>query len=462
VSENKRVYLTGGRVIDPATRLDAVRTVVFEANLDGSGKLLEVRTAPPSAAEAQAGEVVDCGGKLVLPGLVDLHVHLREPGDEGKETVFSGCRAAVAGGVTTVVAMPNTRPVCDSAAIVHLVQSRARETGLCRVLIAGAITKGSLGEALSDAAELADAGCVALTDDGRSVMNAGVMRRALEYARDLGLPIFVHDEDTHLSAGFAMNEGPVATRLGLPGYPNAAEVVMVERDLLLAEMTGARLHICHVSAAGSVRAIRAAKERGVKVTAEVAPHHFTLTDEAVAGVPATGYPNAPAGLAYDTYAKMNPPLRAEADRQAVVGALADGTIDAVATDHAPHGVLDKDVEFGCAANGVVGLETALPLVLSLVRTGELSLISAVERMTTGPARVLGLPLGRLLPGAPADVIVVDPERSWVVDPKKLHSKSKNSPFLGWTLKGQVERTYVEGKLVHVLGSTQVQSKEKQR
>jgi dihydroorotase len=442
-----RVYLVGGRVIDPATRLDAVRTVVIEFGADGLGRFAEVREAVPSAAEAASGTVVDCSGKLVLPGLVDLHVHLREPGEEGKETVESGCRAAVAGGVTTVVAMPNTRPVCDSAAIVRLVQSRAREAGLCKVLIAGAITKGSLGEALADAAELADAGCVALTDDGRPVMNAGVMRRALEYARDLNLPVFVHDEDLNLSAGFAMNEGPVATRLGLPGYPNAAEVVMVERDLLLAEMTGARLHICHVSAAGSVRAIRAAKERGVKVTAEAAPHHFTLTDEAVAGLPATGYPNAPMGLAYDTHAKMNPPLRAESDRQAVVGALADGTIDAVATDHAPHGPLDTQVEFGCAANGVVGLETALPLLLSLVRTGELSLLSAIERMTTGPARVLGLPVGRIAVGGAADVIVVDAEKSWTVEARGLHSKSKNSPFLGWTLKGQVERTYVDGKLV---------------
>ena len=440
-----RVYLANGRVVDPAARLDAIRTVVLE-----DGKILQVRAAAPGADERAAHQVVDCAGRWVLPGLVDIHVHLREPGEEGKETVESGCRAAVAGGVTTVVAMPNTRPVCDSAAIVRLVQSRAREAGLCRVLIAGAITRGSLGEALADHAELKDAGCVALTDDGRPVMNAGVMRRALEYARDVGLPVFVHAEDLNLSHGFAMNEGPVATRLGLPGYPNEAEVVMVERDLLLAEMTGARLHVCHVSAAGSVRAIRAAKARGVPVTAEAAPHHFTLTDEAVAGIPATGYPNAPPGLAYDTFAKMNPPLRAEADRQAVVGALADGTLDAVATDHAPHGPLDKQVEFGCAANGVVGLETSLPLVLSLVRTGELSLLSAVERMTSGPARVLGLPLGTLAPGAPADVIVVDPERSWTVEPRGLHSKSKNSPFLGWTLRGQVERTYVEGRLVHAL------------
>jgi dihydroorotase len=440
-----RTYLVGGRVVDPASRLDGVRTVVLE-----DGKVREVREAAPSADERAQHQVVDCAGRWVLPGLIDIHVHLREPGEEGKETVETGCRAAVAGGVTTVLAMPNTKPVCDSAAIVRLVQSRAREAGLCRVYCSGAITRGSLGEQLADHAELKDAGCVALTDDGRPVMSAGLMRRALEYSRDLGLPVFVHAEDLTLSAGFAMNEGPVATRLGLPGVPTAAEVVMVERDILLAEMTGARLHVCHVSAAGSVRAIRAARARGVQVTGEAAPHHFTLTDEAVAGAASAGYPNAPAGLPYDTHAKMNPPLRAEADRQAVVGALADGTLAAVATDHAPHGPLDKQVEFGCSANGIVGLETSLPLTLALARTGELSLSSAVERLTVGPARILGLPYGTLAPGAAADLVVVDPERTWTVEPRSLRSKSKNSPFLGWSLRGRVLRTYVEGRLVYQL------------
>jgi dihydroorotase len=318
------------------------------------------------------------------------------------------------------------------------------------VLIAGAVTKGSQGESLSEMAELKDAGCVALSADGRPIMSSGLMKRALEYARDLDLPILVHEEDLTFSPGWAMNEGPVATRLGLPGVPAAAEVVMVERDLYLAEITGARLHVCHVSAAASVKAVRAAKARGVRVTAEAAPHHFMLTEEAVAGIPATGYPNAPAGLSYDTYAKMAPPLRSEADRQALVGALADGTIDAVATDHAPHGPGDKQVEFGCALNGVVGLETSLPLTLSLVRTGELSLLAAVERMTLGPARALGLAAGTLAPGAAADLALVDPEASWVVEKQGLRSKSKNSPYLGWTLRGRVERTYVDGKLVFQL------------
>ncbi|HXN55745.1 MAG TPA: dihydroorotase [Myxococcales bacterium] len=440
-----RTYLASGRVVDPARKLDGVRTVILE-----DGRIAEVREAAPSADERANHAVVDCTGKLVLPGLVDLHVHLREPGEEGKETIATGSRAAVAGGITTIVAMPNTRPVCDSAGIARFVLSKAREAGFARVLPAGALTRGSLGEMLSDAAELKDAGCVVLTDDGRPVMNAAVMRRALEYARDLDLPVMVHAEDLHLSAGGAMNEGPVATRLGLPGVPAAAEVAMVERDILLAELAGAHLHIAHVSAAGSVRAIREARARGVQVTAEATPHHFTLTDEAVAGVAAPGHPNVPPGNPYDTHAKMNPPLRSESDRQAIVGALADGIIDAVATDHAPHGAMDKDVEFVGAANGVVGLETSLSLSLALVRTGGLSLARMVERLTAGPARCFNLPYGTLAPGSPADVIVVDPDRAWKVDPRALLSRSKNTPFAGWTLRGRVLRTYVDGRLVHEL------------
>jgi dihydroorotase len=440
-----RIYLASGRVVDPSRKLDGIRTVVLE-----DGKIAEVREAAPSADERANHAVVDCTGKLVLPGLVDLHVHLREPGEEGKETIATGSRAAVAGGITTIVAMPNTRPVCDTAGIARFVLSKAREAGFARVLPAGAITRGSLGELLSDAAELKDAGCVVLTDDGRPVMNAAVMRRALEYARDLDLPVMVHAEDLHLSAGGAMNEGPVATRLGLPGVPAAAEVAMVERDILLAELAGAHLHVAHVSAAGSVRAIRAARARGVQVTAEATPHHFTLTDEAVAGMASPGHPNAPPGNPYDTHAKMNPPLRSESDRQAIVGALADGIIDAVATDHAPHGAMDKDVEFVGAANGVVGLETSLSLSLALVRTGGLSLARMVERLTSGPARCFKLPYGTLSPGSPADVIVVDPDRAWKVDPRALFSRSKNTPFAGWTLRGRVLRTYVDGRLVHEL------------
>jgi dihydroorotase len=412
--------------------------------IDGE-RVKEVRQQAASPAEKLVHQVVDCRGLWILPGLVDLHVHLREPGEEGKETIATGARAAAAGGVTTVVAMPNTKPVCDSASVARFVQARAREAGFARVLPAGSITRGSKGEALADMAELKDAGCVCVTDDGLPVMSAGVMRRALEYARDLDLPVMVHAEDLTLSAEGCMNEGAVATRLGLPGIPAAAEVAMVERDLLLAEMTGAHLHVAHVSAAGSVRAIRQAKARGVRVTAEATPHHFTLTDEAVAGMPAA---LGPAVESYDTHAKMNPPLRAESDRQSIVGALNDGIIEAIATDHAPHGPLDKQVEFIHAMNGIVGLETSLALTLALVRAGGLPLARAVERLTAGPARAFGLPYGTLASGALADVIVVDPEREWKVDPLRFFSKSRNSPFTGWTLRGRVLRTYVAGKLVH--------------
>ncbi|HYS11367.1 MAG TPA: dihydroorotase [Myxococcales bacterium] len=440
------ILLDSGRVIDPANGIDGTRTVLIDGD-----HVREVRDQPATPAEKLVHQVIDCRGRWVLPGLVDLHVHLREPGEEGKETIATGGRAAVAGGVTTVVAMPNTKPVCDSAAVARFVAARGREAGFARVIPAGAITRGSLGEQLADMAELKEAGCVCVTDDGRPVMSAGVMRRALEYARDLELPVMVHAEDLTLSAGGAMNEGPVATRLGLAGVPAAAEVTMVQRDILLAEMTGARLHIAHLSAAGSVRAVREAKARGVRVTAEATPHHFALTDAAVAGV-APGLPvPQPAGEPYDTHAKMSPPLRAEVDRQAVISGLHDGAIDAIATDHAPHGALDKQVEFAHALNGVIGLETSLALTLALVRAGGLPLARAVERLTVGPARCFKMPYGTLGAGAPADVIVLDAEREWKVDPQRFYSRSRNSPFAGWTLKGKVVKTFVGGKLVHEEG-----------
>jgi dihydroorotase len=437
------IILDSGRVIDPSQKIDGTRTVL----IDGE-RIAAIREQPATPAEKLVHQVIDCRGRWVLPGLVDLHVHLREPGEEGKETIATGTRAAVAGGITTVVAMPNTRPVCDTAAVARFVAARGREAGFAHVLPAGAITRGSNGEQLADMAELKDAGCVCVTDDGRPVMSAGVMRRALEYARDLDLPVMVHAEDLSLAADGCMNEGPVATRLGLPGAPAAAEVAMVQRDILLAELSGARLHVAHVSAAGSVRAIREAKARGVRVTAEATPHHFTLTDEAVAGAPASVPGGPPAAEPYDTHAKMNPPLRSESDRQAIVGALSDGIIDAIATDHAPHGPLDKKVEFIHAANGVLGLETSLALTLALVRTGELPLSRAVERLTSGPARAFGLPAGTLAPGAAADVIVVDAEHEWKVDPQRFYSRSRNSPFAGWTLRGKVLRTFVAGRQVH--------------
>jgi len=440
------IILDSGRVIDPANGIDGTRTVLIDGD-----HIREVREQAATPAEKLVHQVLDCRGRWVLPGLVDLHVHLREPGEEGKETIATGARAAAAGGVTTVVAMPNTKPVCDSAAVARFVAARGREAGFARVIPAGAITRGSLGEQLADMAELKEAGCVCVTDDGKPVMSAGVMRRALEYARDLELPVMVHAEDLTLSAGGAMHEGPAATRLGLAGVPAAAEVAMVQRDILLAEMTGARLHVAHVSAAGSARALREAKVRGVRVTAEATPHHFTLTDAAVAGVAAGLAAAQPAGEPYDTHAKMSPPLRAEADRQAVISGLNDGTIDAIATDHAPHGPLDKQVEFAHAQNGVIGLETSLALTLALVRAGGLPLARAVERLTVGPARCFKMPYGTLGAGAPADVIVLDAEREWKVDPQRFYSRSRNSPFAGWTLKGKVSKTFVAGKLVHEEG-----------
>ncbi|MBS2027175.1 MAG: dihydroorotase [Deltaproteobacteria bacterium] len=414
--------ITGGRVIDPAENLDAVRDVLLhEGKVAAVGERL---AAPPDA------ERVDARGKWVLPGFIDLHVHLREPGDEYKETVATGVASAVAGGFTTVVAMPNTRPTNDTVAVTELILERARQAQKARVVPAGAITVGLKGETLSEIGDLVAAGCRAITDDGRPVMNAGLMRRALEYAQLFDVPVMVHEEDLDLSKGGVMNEGPVATKLGLRGVPNAAEVAMVVRDIALLEEVGGHLHIAHLSCAGSVRAVREARARGLRVTAEAAPHHFTLTDEAVG--------------CYHTHAKMAPPLRSEADREAVIAAMADGTIDAIATDHAPHSLVEKDVEFDVAANGIVGLETALPLTLALVKAGRLTVKRAIELLTSGPAETFGLPGGTLAVGAPADVTIVDPEASWKVEPEKFASKSCNSPFAGWTVQGRVEQTFVAG------------------
>jgi dihydroorotase len=418
--------LAGGRVIDPASQLDAARDVLL---IDGRIEQVGERLALPTGAER-----VDARGKWVLPGFIDLHVHLREPGHEYKETIASGAAAAVAGGFTTVVAMPNTSPVNDTAAVTELVLLRARAAGKARVVPAGAITRGLEGKELAEIGELIAAGCRVITDDGRPVMNAALMRRALEYAQTFDVPVMVHEEDLDLSHGGCMHEGATSTRLGLKGIPAAAEVAMVMRDIALLEEVGGRLHIAHLSCAGSVRAVREARARGLRVTAEAAPHHFTLTDEAVGR--------------YQTDAKMMPPLRESADREAVIAAMADGTIDAIATDHAPHSRVEKHVEFDRAANGVVGLETALPLTLALVREGRLTLMRAIELLTAGPARIFGLPGGSLAVGAPADVTLVDPEATWTVDPERFHSKSRNTPFAGWKVQGRVEQTYVAGRRVY--------------
>ncbi|EPX56203.1 Dihydroorotase [Cystobacter fuscus DSM 2262] len=426
------VLLRRGRVIDPRHGVDGVRDVLVR-----DGVVAEVSEAPIEAPPD--AQVVDAQGRWVLPGFIDLHVHLREPGEEGKETVLTGSRSAVAGGFTAVVAMPNTKPVNDSVLVTEYVKAKAREAGLCRVYLAGAITKGLQGEEMAEMGALVAAGCVCITDDGRPVMNAGLMRRALQYATQFDLPVMVHEEDLTLSGKGVMHEGPTSTRLGLIGIPPSAEVAMVARDLVLLEETRGRLHVAHVSCEGSVRLIREAKRRGLRVTAEATPHHFTLEDEAVGD--------------YDTHARMNPPLRTRQDVLAVREALADGTIDAIATDHAPHGVLEKQVEFDKAWNGVVGLETALGLTLAAVREGALSLTRAVALLSDGPARAFGLPGGHLAVGAPADITVVEPDVEWTVDATRFFSRSRNTPFHGRRLTGRVAQTWVGGRLVFENGQT---------
>ncbi len=423
------ILLRGGRVIDPESGTDRTADVLLD----------EGRIARIATGQTRATRVVDVSGKVVCPGFVDLHVHLREPGQEYKEDIASGGRAAVAGGFTTVCCMPNTVPPNDTRAVTDLIIRRAREVGLARVRPVGAISKGLKGESLAEMAEMKDAGIVAVSDDGKPVMNAGLMRRALEYAATFGLPVVQHAEDLTLSAGGVMNEGEVATRAGLRGQPPSAESVMVARDLELVAWTGARYHVAHLSAARSAALVRDAKRRGLPVTCEVTPHHLTLTDEACA--------------AYDTRCKCAPPLRSPADRGALLEALADGTIDVIATDHAPHSPVEKDLEFDDAAFGMIGLETALPLILRLVDDGVISLPRAVALFTASPARCFGLDregVGRLAEGAPADVTVFDPGRAWTASRAELRSKSLNTPFADRELRGRAVLTLVGGKVVHDL------------
>jgi dihydroorotase len=422
------LVIEGGRVIDPASGVDGVRTVVLR---DGVVEEVAERVERPRGAK-----VVDARGKWVTPGFIDLHVHLREPGQEYKETVETGARAAAAGGFSAVCAMPNTKPVNDNASVTELVLARARAAGLARVYPVGAISKGSLGEELAELGELRAAGCVAFSDDGHPVRSASLMRRALEYARPFGVPLTVHEEELSLVGKGVMHEGAVSTRLGLKGIPAAAEDVMVLRDLALLELTGGRLHLAHLSTAGAVRALREAKRRGLPVTAEVTPHHLALADEDVAR------------SGYSTDFKMNPPLRSAEDVAAVRAALADGTIDAIATDHAPHSAVEKDLEFDAAANGIIGLETAFPVALALVREGVLGERRLVEAFTSAPARAFGLPGGTLARGAPADVAVLDPAAEWTLDPAALRSKSRNTPWKGRRLVGRCVTTIVGGRIVH--------------
>jgi dihydroorotase len=438
------LLLRGGRLIDPGRGLDLVGDLLIRG-----GRVAAV--AP--RLEEPADQVLDASGLLVAPGFIDLHTHLREPGFEYKETIETGTRAAAAGGFTTVCAMPNTEPAMDSRATVEFVLERARSAGAVRVLPIGCITRGRAGRALAEMAELADTGCVAFSDDGSSVADAALLRRALEYAAGLGLPVIEHCEDRALSGG-VMHEGWVSTRLGLKGIPAAAEESIVARDIALARQTGARLHIAHVSTAGSVDLVRRARAEGLAVTAEVTPHHLTLTHEAVMGPPGATL------LAYDTNARMYPPLRSPEDVAACVGALAEGVIDAVATDHAPHAAYEKLVEFDAAPNGIVGLETAFGLAMRLVHAGDLSLERLIEALTIGAARALGLDrrlpgLGTLAPGAPGDVVLLDPEREWIAHPEGFASKGRNTPLAGQTLRGRVVATIAGGRPVFSLAGAGV-------
>ncbi|HEX9937605.1 MAG TPA: dihydroorotase [Longimicrobium sp.] len=424
-----RVLIRGGRVVDPSQGMDAVLDVL----LDGG----RVARVGDGIEPGEGTEVVDASGLVVTPGLIDVHVHLREPGGEHKETIESGARSAAAGGFTAVVAMPNTDPPIDSPASVGFVRARGAAAGLARVYPSGCITMGQKGEQLTEVGELKAAGAVCITDDGRPVSNAGLMRMALEYAQSFDLPVAVHAEELALSRGGSMNEGIIATRLGLTGIPNASEDVMIARDLLLAELSGGRLHIQHVATRGGVEMIRVAKARGVRVTAEGSPHHFTLTDEAVAW--------------YNTNAKMNPPLRSAADRDAVRVGVADGTLDVIATDHAPHHYDEKEQAFEDAPNGIVGLETAVGLAYTeLVATGLIDLATMVERMSCAPARAMSLDrfgLGSLRERSAGDVTILDPHAEWTVDATAFQSLSRNTPFGGRKLRCRAVRTIVAGRTV---------------
>lgn len=426
------VLLRGGRVVDPSRNLDQTLDVLLK---DGVIAKVDEKIA------AKGAEVVEAAGFVVAPGFVDLHTHLREPGFEYKETIASGTRAAAAGGFTAVCAMANTDPVPDDAPTVAFVVRRARETGVVRVFPIGAVSKGLKGLELSEIGSMKAEGIVAISDDGKPIANGNLMRRALEYASMFGLPVVVHEEDPAIVGAGVMNEGWASTRLGLAGWPNVGESAMVARDVQLAALTGARLHVAHVSTRGSLEAIRAARKLGVPVTCEVTPHHLLLTDEDVAR------------SGYDTRFKMNPPLRAEADRAALVAALVEGTIDCVATDHAPHHEDEKNVEFADAPFGVTGLETALPaLVDGLLVPRAITLLRLVEVLSTAPARAFALPYGTLAEGAPADVVLFSTTKSTAVTPDGFQSRSKNSPWIARTLKGRVEKTWVGGREVYSRGA----------
>lgn len=410
--------IKNGRVIDPANGVDEIRDIFIEA-----GKIVE----------SAGGEVIDATGKLVVPGLIDMHVHLREPGRSDKETIETGTRCAARGGFTSIVCMPNTAPAADNAGTIAFIKQRAEAVGCVNVFPAGAITKELKGEELASIGSLKKAGCVAITDDGRCVQNNELMRRAVEYAKMFDLPVLDHCQDYSLAADGVMHEGRWSVALGLRGWPATAEDIIVARNVLLSELTDWHIHCQHISSGRSVQLIREARRRGVKISAEACPHHFTLTDECV--------------KTYDTNFKMNPPLRSERDRDALLEGLADGTIECIASDHAPHCTYEKEVEFDFAPFGIIGLETELALSLELVRKKLLALPRLIEKFTVNPARLLRLDKGSLSVGKDADVTIIDPDREWTYDVEQSASKARNSPFHGWRLRGKAVTTIVAGKIV---------------
>lgn len=421
-----RLLIKNGHVVDPKNGVDEVRDILITDGI--------IQKAGTNLTDAEA-TVLDATGKIVAPGLVDLHVHFREPGLEYKEDIETGSRAAAKGGVTTVVCMPNTDPVIDNGPLVQYVMNRGKEVGLVNVLTTGCISKGQKSGELSEIGELKAAGAVGISDDGRPVLSSSLMRKALEYAKMFDIPVLSHCEDLDLVDGGSMNEGYMSTFLGLRGIPKAAESVAVTRDILIAEEVDGRLHVCHVSTRNAIEAVREAKKRGVRVTAETAPHYFTLTDTACDG--------------FNTNAKMNPPLRDEDDVQAVIEGLIDGTLDAIATDHAPHHRDEKELEFDQASNGIVGLETSLALgVTYLVKTGKLTMSQLIEKMSVNPAEIIGFDRGSLAEGKVADVVIFDAEEEFTVHVNDFASKGKNSPYDGFTLTGQVETTITGGKIVY--------------
>jgi dihydroorotase len=419
--------IKGGRVIDPGN-LDDILDIVIE-----DGNIVEIKQNALAGNENKEFKIIDASGKIVVPGLIDMHVHLRDPGYEYKETIDTGGRAAAFGGFTAICCMPNTNPVNDCRQVTEYIVKKAVKADTVRIYPVAAISKGLKGDSLCEYGELKDAGAIAVSDDGNPVMNSQLMRRALEYSSGFNLPVISHCEDLALVSYGAMNEGAVATKMGLSGIPNAAESIMVLRDIALCELTGVPVHIAHVSTKESVRAIRDAKKRGVPVTAETAPHYFSLTDASIKD--------------YNTNYKMNPPLRTEKDREAICQGLVDGTIDVIATDHAPHSIIEKAVEFDQAANGIIGLETAVPLGLKLVEAGIIDITDLIEKMSKNPARILGLKIGLEIRKT-ADITIIDPEISYRINADRFQSLSRNTPFDGWEVKGRAVLTMVGGKIVY--------------